>query len=193
MQNLRQYGPQAHPAESVVASGSTRIDAAAIFEEYFHVVWRSLQRLGVPKSQVDDATQDVFLAVQTAAGRFEGRSELSTWIHGIVINTARNYRRRASAARQRHEADPPELVSSSPNPERVARAQQAAELLFTLLEQMDDNYREVFVCVELEQMAVTKFAESAAINLNTAYTRLRVARDTFDALLRRHQNLGEHK
>ena len=41
-------------------------------------VWRSLRRLGVPQSSLDDATQDVFVVVHRRLNEFAGRAQLTT-------------------------------------------------------------------------------------------------------------------
>jgi len=54
-----------------------------------------------------------------------------------------------------------------------------------LLEEIELAKREVFILVELEQMTVPEVAEALEIPLNTAYSRLRVARQAFEASLAR--------
>ena len=48
-----------------------------------------------------------------------------------------------------------------------------------LPDELDEEKREVFVLAELEQFPVTEIAEALAINTNTAYSRLRLAREAF--------------
>jgi len=74
---------------------------AQIYEEYFAFVWRSLRALGVSRSALDDATQDVFVVVHRRLSDFEGRSSLKTWLFGIACRVAANHRR--SRERTSHE------------------------------------------------------------------------------------------
>ena len=53
-------------------------------------------------------------------------------------------------------------------------------------EYLPDAKREVFVLAEIEQMTVPEIAEALAINLNTTYSRLRVARAEFEKAVARH-------
>jgi RNA polymerase sigma-70 factor (ECF subfamily) len=60
-------------------------------------------------------------------------------------------------------------------------------VLHTLLEQLADERREVFVMADLEQLTMPEIAETLAINVNTAYARLRLARQEFEQALARHR------
>ena len=50
---------------------------------------------------------------------------------------------------------------------------------------MDDDQRIVFALVELEQLSVPEVAAMLGVKLNTAYSRLRLARHAFAAAVRR--------
>jgi len=45
----------------------------------------------VPRSDIDDVCQEVWLSVHNGLSRFRGDSEFATWLHAIAINTARNW------------------------------------------------------------------------------------------------------
>ncbi|WP_437785586.1 RNA polymerase sigma factor [Sorangium sp. So ce1097] len=165
----------------------------ALYDEHFAFVWRSLRRLGVADAAVDDAVQDVFLVVHRRLAEFEGRSSLKTWLFGIVLRVARAHRR--AALRRR----PSELAAAaSADPEAVAgpeadqpdaRTEQAeaVRILYDLLDELDEEKREVIVLAELEQMTAPAIAEIAGINVNTVYSRLRAARHDFEQAVLRHR------
>jgi RNA polymerase sigma-70 factor (ECF subfamily) len=58
-------------------------------------------------------------------------------------------------------------------------------LVADILDELDDDKRIVFALVELEQLPVTEVATMLELNLNTTYSRLRLARRAFEAALRR--------
>jgi len=153
-----------------------------IYAGHFDFVWRSLRRLGVPVAEVNDATQEVFIVVHRRLQDFEARSALKTWLFGISLRVASDRRR---SARRRPEAplgrDVPAPAFTDPH-EAAARA-QAVRVLYSLLEELSDEKRQVFVLAELEQMTAPEIAEALSINLNTVYSRLRAARREFDAAL----------
>jgi len=49
---------------------------------------------------------------------------------------------------------------------------------------MDEDKRIVFALVELEQLSVPEVARMLDLNLNTAYSRLRLARHAFELAVR---------
>ncbi|HEX4338588.1 MAG TPA: sigma-70 family RNA polymerase sigma factor [Polyangiaceae bacterium] len=159
----------------------------AIYEEHFDFVWRSLRRLGVPDAQLDDAVQDVFVVVHRRLPEFEGRSTIKTWLFGIALRVASALRR--SAARRPTEPlveDPPDEHAGL-DADAQREASEAARLVHRLLDSLDDDRRAVFVLTELEEMTAPEISAALGVNLNTVYSRLRLARRDFDAALARHR------
>ena len=64
---------------------------------------------------------------------------------------------------------------------------EAVRTLHTILDELDDEKREVFVLAELEQMTVPEIADAVEANVNTVYSRLRAARREFDQAVLRHR------
>ncbi|MFO0642062.1 MAG: RNA polymerase sigma factor [Polyangiaceae bacterium] len=164
----------------------------ATYEEHFAFVWRSVRALGVVEHAVDDVTQEIFLVVLKRLSEFEGRSTVRTWLYGIVRNVVRGHRR----AKKKHDAsrDPEKSVdpetlrdAEGRDPEATAAKTQAARLVIQLLESLDDDKREVFVLAELEQLPAKEIAELLDENINTVYSRLRLAREEFAAAAQRHR------
>ena len=157
-----------------------------VYEQHFDFVWRSLRRLGVAPSALDDATQEVFLVVHRRLSEFAGQSSLKTWLFGIVLHVAQRTAR--SAARRRTTELPEhELADSGGSPQDEAQRREAVRLLYALLEQLDTDKRAVFVMAELEQMTAPEMAEVLGAPLNTVYSRLRAARREFESALKRLQ------
>lgn len=157
-----------------------------VYEEHFDFVWRSLRRLGVRDALIDDAAQDVFVVVHKRLGDFEGRSSVKTWLFGVALRVARNYRRTA----QRRDAEAlPETVADthSPGPHEATAQAEAVRTLHALLDSLSDDRRAVFVMMELEQMSAPEVADALGVNLNTVYSRLRKARSEFETALTRHR------
>lgn len=158
------------------------------FEQHFSMVWRSLRRLGVPDSALDDAAQDVFLVLHRRWADFQRQSSLRTWIYGILLRVASDHTKRARRERARWSPEVPELESSLESPDRLYQQREAALLLRLALAQLDEKEREMLVLIDLEERSVVEAAEALGINLNTAYSRLRRARQSFEKALRAAQS-----
>lgn len=148
------------------------------------MVWRSLRRLGVPSSSLDDAAQDVFLVLHRRWLDFQHQSSLKTWIYGILLRVASDHKRRARRERARWSPEPAEIESPTETPDRILQQREASRLLHVALGQLDDKERQMLVLVDLEEGSVVDAAEALGINLNTAYSRLRRGRQSFEKALR---------
>jgi len=174
------------------ASAPDRPTFAQIYDDYFAFVWRSALRLGTPRANIDDIVQEIFIIANDRLPGFEGRSTVKTWLFGIVLNVVRTHRR-SLAAKQPHALRPEILADADvlPDPaegphERVTKA-EAARILDRVLEDVDDEKREVFVLAELEQMTAPEIAAALSLSLNTVYSRLRHARHQFAKAVARYR------
>jgi RNA polymerase sigma-70 factor (ECF subfamily) len=171
--------------EGQEGAAAPRLDFASVYEEHFAFVWRSLRRLGVASAQLDDASQDVFLVIYRRLDDFEGRSSVKTWIFGIVLKIVRTYKR--TAARKPTEPLEGDIAALASPAEELTDAARAARLMHSLLDELDDAPRAVFILSELEEMTAPEISAALGVNLNTVYSRLRAARRDFDAALVRHR------
>jgi RNA polymerase sigma-70 factor (ECF subfamily) len=165
-----------------------------IYAEYAKFVWRNLRRLGVPPSAVEDAVQDVFLVIHRQLPEFAGRSSLRTWIFGIVLRVASRQRDKHRSNQQRFTSVAGDsldvMTANDQSPLDLLVQRRAADLIYGVLHEMDEDKRTILVMVELEQMSVVEAADVLEIKVNTAYTRLRLARQALEAQIKRA--LGEH-
>jgi RNA polymerase sigma-70 factor (ECF subfamily) len=164
----------------------------ALYETHFGFVWRNLRRLGVGESAAEDAAQDVFLTVHRRYSSYDARwSRVETWLFGILIRVASDYRRARRRRRKRFDsaADLSVLLecaaASQDDPEQQAAKREALGLLEQALDLLDARKRAVLVMVDLEQLSVPEAAEALCVNVNTAYWRLRGARMEFNRALSR--------
>ncbi len=154
-----------------------------VYDTMFDFVAVSLRRLGVPPANLDDAAQEVFMVVHRRLGEFEGRSTLKTWLTRIAVNVAADHRR-LTRRKGGHDELPETLVDGQTrDPHQQAEHAESIARLYRLLATLDDDHRTVFVLVELEQMTAPEIADVLQVKLNTVYSRLRVARERFQAAL----------
>jgi RNA polymerase sigma-70 factor, ECF subfamily len=159
-----------------------------VYRAHFAFVWRSARRLGVREASLDDVVQEVFVIVHRRLADFEGRSSIRTWLFGITLRVARDHRRSTARRSPLGDAiDPDTLRATSSSPAESMEKAEAVRLLHTLLDELDDERREIFVMAELEQMTMPDIATTLGVNVNTAYARLRAARQMFEDALARQR------
>lgn len=164
---------------------------AALYESHLRFVWRNLRRFGVADELLEDAAQDVFVTVHRRWESFNPRaSSIETWLFGILIRVAHYHRRTLRRRLARlvpwlSESRLHEVSSSLEGPLEVAAKREAVVLLDRMLDELSDHQREILVLVDVEQIAVPEASAILGINLNTAYTRLRAARQRFQGAVSR--------
>jgi RNA polymerase sigma-70 factor, ECF subfamily len=160
---------------------SAAADFRAIYDGNFDFVWRSLRRLGVRDADAKDQTQKVFLTVHLRLSEFEGRSELRTWIFGICLRVASDYRR--SAAVRREVVTEPAQIASGAGADRDAlslvESRSTAMIAEAILNKLSEPQRIVFVLFELEEMSAEQIADLVDVPVGTVRSRLRLAREAF--------------
>jgi RNA polymerase sigma-70 factor (ECF subfamily) len=149
-------------------------DLHAIFRDHARFVWRCLRHLGVPDADADDVCQEVFITAQRKLSGFEGRSSLRTWLYGIALRVASDYRRSAYVRRERATVEPGEGQEPSTDGEPQAEVRQQ---LAKLLSRLDADRRAVVVLYEIEGFTMKEVAEVVGCPLQTAYSRLYSARE----------------
>ncbi|MEO7033438.1 MAG: sigma-70 family RNA polymerase sigma factor [Polyangiaceae bacterium] len=166
-----------------------------VYQLYFEFVWRSARRLGVEVSGMDDLVQEVFMVVHTRMHTLEKPEALRSWIYGVIRRTASNHRRARRANPGALTGDPGcgEATSHEPTPLEQTERNAALHLLTSLLETLPEPKREIFSLVEVDELSVTEAAELLALPLNTAYSRLRSARQAFEIAVARHEARNKGK
>jgi len=160
----------------------------AVYDEYFPFVWRMLWRLGVWPSSVADAAQDVFVVVDRRLADLRAPELAQSFIYGIVVRVAGDYRRVQRRKGLVGAADSEQLPDSgATDAHQYVEHKQALALLDRLLDELAEDRREVLVLVELEELSVPQVAQLLGANTNSVYTRLRRARQDFEQALARHR------
>ena len=169
----------------------------AIYKQYFDFVWASARHLGAAVDVVDDVVQDVFIVIHSRLATLQNPEALRSWIYGIVRRTVSDYRRSRrsrDAAGARLGAELKSTRPAQPSPLELAETNAELELLESILAEFDESKREIFVMVEVLGMTAPEVVQALEIPLNTAYSRLRLARKLFEeALARREEPQGEDR
>ncbi len=178
---------RAYPTSMVTAVEESDFD----YQQIAVLAWRTLRRLGVPESSLADASQDVLLVVHRRRSDFRGDSSLSTWVYGIVLRVASNYRRtrRRSFAVFDRSRNAAEVSASTKAPSPLEHAEQRAAVaaLERILDDMPETLRSAFVLVELEELETAEAARLLDVSESTCRSWLQRARKSFNVAVARAQ------
>ncbi len=184
----RRDGSRAALAE--VSLRAEQSSPRAVAELGARFVPQTLRYLGVPEGAVLDAAQDVLVIALRRLDDFEGRSTLKTWLYGICIRVAHDYRRRDRGNRELLVERMPEMTSPAEQ-ERAVEQGEWRRRLAALLDELDENQRAAFVLFEIQHLSMKEVADALGCPLQTAYFRHKSAQARVLEAFRRHAAEGE--
>jgi RNA polymerase sigma-70 factor (ECF subfamily) len=161
-----------------------RTDFGALFREHFAYVWGALRRLAVSDNDVEDLTHEVFLNVYRKIADLDSTRPLRPWLFAFVYRVASQHRRKA---RHRREVITNDAIAADPVPAADAQliANEERSLLMRALDELDLERRAVLVLHEWDGEPMPEVARALGIPLNTAYSRLRLARQDLAGAVQR--------
>jgi RNA polymerase sigma-70 factor (ECF subfamily) len=162
---------------------------AALFDRYAPYVQRVLARLvGYSEPERADLLHDVFVRALERIGELKNPRALKSWLVGIAVFTAKEWRRRqkraGSPVAPDHAAD---RAGHSAPPEAV----EAVRSFRALLDRFSEDDRIIFVLRVLEGMNLIEIAETCDLSISTARRRVLRAEDRFRKLLPGYPALRE--
>jgi RNA polymerase sigma-70 factor, ECF subfamily len=157
-----------------------------IFQNEYSYVLSSLRRLGTHEADLEDVTHEVFLVVHRRLDSYDRSRALRPWLFGIALRAASDFRRLARHRREVIHQDIEAPDAARPLDDQVF-AQQARHMVQRALESLDLDRRAVFVMADIDGLPVPEIATALAIPLNTAYSRLRLARAQFTTTIQKMQ------
>jgi RNA polymerase sigma-70 factor (ECF subfamily) len=165
-----------------------------LFRELFggqlDYVHRSLRRLGVAARDLEDLTHDTFVIVYRKLESFDRARSLRPWLFAIAARVAADYRRLARH-RVEHIDSTFEGIAATSSPDAQLALGDAQALLMRALEGVAEERRAVLVMADFDDFSVPEIAEALELPLNTAYSRLRLARQELAAAVARMRARGE--
>lgn len=172
----------AHAAVGAMAPADPRLRETV--QRHLDLVWRVLRRGGLFPADAEDACQDVFWIL---AQRYEDVPEAAqrSFLVSTALRVAADRRRSKWHSTVDTGLEVDERASLAPLADEQLELSRAARLLDRALASLSDDERAIYILAELEQLSRTEVAQALAIPPGTVASRLRRARESFDAALRR--------
>jgi RNA polymerase sigma-70 factor (ECF subfamily) len=132
--------------------------------------------MGIGAHDLEDLTHEVFMTVHRRLSDYDSNRPLRPWLFGIAYRIATRYRALARHQRETR-GDLHEAVDEKPAVDEQLADHQARQLFARALEALDLDQRAIFLMHDVEECSMPEIAEALSIPLNTAYSRLRLARE----------------
>ncbi len=169
-----------HLVEKV--AGGDHVAFRWLFRRFQRPVHAYLSRLVRRSHIADELMNETMLELWKGAGRFGGRSTVSTWLFGIARHKAIDYLRRSREGSLDEEAFA-EVPDPSPSPEDALGRASVADLVGKLMNRLSVEHREVLHLAYREELSVEEIADLVECPVNTVKTRMFYARKRLKTLL----------
>jgi RNA polymerase sigma-70 factor (ECF subfamily) len=146
-----------------------------IVEQYSNAVAELANRLLGWPGDVEDITQDIFLAAYLGLRRFRCQCSLKTWLFTITINKCRSFKYKQIFHRHRivnkhNEHLPPTADKKLLDDDTFEKVRHAVQSL-------PAKYREPVVLRYLQELQIEDISKILGISINTLHVRLNRARE----------------
>jgi RNA polymerase sigma-70 factor (ECF subfamily) len=155
-----------------------RGDRAAVrllFLRHHARVYRFVARQTGSESMADDIANEVFLELWKQAPRFEGRSEVTTWLLGIARFKALSHLRRRKEQAVDEQAAA-EIADSADTPEVAAMKDDKGAAMRRMIDALPEEHRTVIDLAYYHGRSVTEIGDILSIPVATVKTRMFYAR-----------------
>lgn len=122
------------------------------------------------------------MVVHRKLDAYDGRVAVRSWIYGICVRKASDYRR---LARKQHETvmeNVPETYSTE-NPHATLEEKRALQRMDRALNELDEDKRVAFVLYDIEGLPLAEMAEALECPIPTLHSRVAAARKAIQAAL----------
>ena len=164
-------------------AGGDRLAMQVLFARHHVRVYRFVLRLVRNEATAEDLISEVFLDIWRQAGKFEGRSAVSTWMLSIARFKA------LSVLRKRPEEELDEetaerIEDQTDDPETALAKKDKGAVLRQCLSALSAEHREIIDLVYYHEKSVEEAAEIVGIPEATVKTRMFYARKKLSELLK---------
>ena len=164
-------------------AGGDRLAMQVLFARHHVRVYRFVLRLVRNEATAVDLISDVFLDVWRQAGKFEGRSQVSTWLLSIARFKALSQLRRKPEDELDDETAEA-IVDTADDPETALEKTDKGALLRKCMSGLSAEHREIIDLVYYHEKSVEEVAEIVGIPEATVKTRMFYARKKMAELLK---------
>lgn len=165
-----------------------RAAAEELVERTYSSVFASLCRLCGNNDLAADLTQETFQKAWAALPRFDGRSQLFTWLYRIAYTTFLNHIRRPRRVTSLDEPDAPEMKDDAPGAEQLLSDKEEGEQLRAAVLQLPEDLRFTVTAHFWGGLPVKEIAQIEEITTVAIRKRLHRAFTILEAMLENEES-----
>ena len=162
-----------------------RAEFARLVDRYYEMIYRLAIKMVNNPQDAEDILQETFIKAYRHLEKFDGRSNLSTWLYRIATNEALMFLRRQkpdmvsvdeTLDTGEGEIKPVQIVDWGSLPEEGLMSAEAQVYLDKAVEKLSPSLRVVFVLRDIQNLSTRETAEILDISETAVKTRLSRAR-----------------
>jgi RNA polymerase sigma-70 factor (ECF subfamily) len=138
-------------------------------------LYRTIRAVLRDDRNVEDVMQQAYIDAYVHLNQFRGDAKFATWLTRIAVNRAirsRGQRRGLELVVDDHESAVESMPAHNIDPEHAMYGHELKVVLESLIEQLPEPFRLVFVMREVEGLSTAETAACLDINEDTVKTRL---------------------
>lgn len=181
-----------------VAQGD-RTAFKALFDSHSSYVYNVCYRMLGNAADAEEISQDVFLTLWQKAKSVRGDAKISTWLHRVAINKSINHRKRGgvfSRIKQIMSIDTEEVslaeqlpAPEAERPDMKLETREAGEQLASLMAELPDRQREIYLLHKLEGLSYKEISEEMELSLSSVESLMHRAKQNLQkVMLKRFKN-----
>jgi RNA polymerase sigma-70 factor (ECF subfamily) len=173
---------------------------AVVVRRYQRGLYNLAYRMVRESELARDLTQDVFVRVHGALGKYDPSYSFSSWIYRVATNLCIDYIRKrkietvsldAPVSLGDDETVTRDVLDPTQDPERDLETAERQELLAEALDKLPEAHRMVLLLRHQRDLSYEEIARILEAPLGTVKARIHRAREAFRKILERDDNLED--
>jgi len=158
----------------------------ALVRNYSGPMFNLAYRMVGNHADAADMTQEIFVKLYRAIGKFKWRSSFNTWMYTLAANTCRSGLRRLARVSKmevvrldREDAEghqPPEPPDPGDLPATTLERREKAETIQAAIDSLPEDFKEIVVLRDIQDLAYEEIATVLKCSVGTVKSRLARAR-----------------
>lgn len=162
-------------------------DFATAYRDHLGWMLHAVRRLGVAPTDLEDVAHDVFSTAWRRYDAYTPDRPIRPWLFGIAFRIVSN-RKASRAGSEQLEAGLDDRIGGAHRPDELMEGEVTRDHVLRALAALPLDQRALFVGHDIEHTPITELARELEVPLNTAYSRLRLARQKFQSTFAALQN-----